>query len=275
MRFTVNHDTLYRYSVPVGLAPHILRLNPRLDGGCLLSRKLAVAPLPGTWTEEVDPFGNAVTRVEFIGTTLLLHIESSFELDTAPAAMLWTIDLPALPWPTQPWDGLQDFRYLPSVERDVFDFAHAIAAQVGYAPLPFLDHLSRTLYERMDRHIRLEGAAQTPGHTLTTWRGACRDVTVLFLAACRCLNIPGRFVSGYQAEADTPDGQRQLHAWPEIFLPGIGWRGWDPTHGIRVGDGHVALCAAPEQAATMPVDGGFYANGVTVTLDFRVRIATT
>ena len=92
--------------------------------------------------------------------------------------------------------------------------------------------------------------------------------------ACRSLGIAARFDSGYQAQADTPDGRRHLHAWPEVFLPGLGWRGFDPTHGIAVTDGHVALCAAPDQADTMPVEGGFYGEGITATLDYRVEIAT-
>jgi transglutaminase-like putative cysteine protease len=99
-------------------------------------------------------------------------------------------------------------------------------------------------------------------------------LTALFMAACHSLGIAARFVSGYQAHADTPDGQRHLHAWPEVFLPGLGWRGFDPTHGLAVTDGHVALCAAPNQAATMPVDGGFYASGVTSTLEYKARIET-
>ena len=83
---------------------------------------------------------------------------------------------------------------------------------------------------------------------------------MLFLAACRSLGLPARFVSGYQAHAETPDGRRHLHAWAQARLPGLGWRGYDPTHGLAVADGHVALCAAPEQGATMPVEGGYWAR---------------
>ncbi|HVY40544.1 MAG TPA: transglutaminase family protein, partial [Polyangia bacterium] len=88
--------------------------------------------------------------------------------------------------------------------------------------------------------------------------------------------MPARFCSGYQSAAETPDGRRYLHAWPEVFLPGLGWRGWDPTHGIRVAQNHVALCAAPEQSGTMPVTGSFTFNGPTVTstLEFSLDIAT-
>jgi transglutaminase-like putative cysteine protease len=66
-----------------------------------------------------------------------------------------------------------------------------------------------------------------------------------------------------------------LHAWAEVFVPGAGWSAWDPTHGVPVTDGHVALCAAPDQADTMPVEGSYYGPARTATLDFSVRIATT
>ena len=93
-------------------------------------------------------------------------------------------------------------------------------------------------------------------------------------AACRSLGIAARFVSGYQAHAESQDGRRHLHAWPEVFLPGLGWRGFDATHGTVVNDGHVALCAAPEQSATMPIEGGFFGDGITAALDYHVQIAS-
>src|SRR6516225_8438153 len=100
------------------------------------------------------------------------------------------------------------------------------------------------------------------------------DLTVLFISACRSLGIAARFVSGYQAHAESQDGRRHLHAWPEVFLPGRGWRGFDATHGTVVNDGHVALCAAPEQSATMPIEGGFFGDGITAALDYHVQIAS-
>ena len=76
-----------------------------------------------------------------------------------------------------------------------------------------------------------------------------------------------------QARAEAVDGRRHLHAWPEALLPGAGWRGWDPTHGVRVTDGHVVLCAAPTQAETMTVSGGFWGpSGVRSTLSFTLEI---
>lgn len=274
MRFTVRHETLYRYDTPVELAPHVLRLNPRRDGVRLLGHTLTITPGPASRHDETDRFGNLVTHLAFAGAADRFHIDSRFELHTVPTRTP-AIALPPLPWTCAPDDGLACYRLNVHPDAAVHDFACVLASEAGHAALPFLEHLSRTLFARVDRHIRVDGAAQAPTVTLATRRGACRDITVLFLAACRALGMAGRFVSGYQARADTPDGRRHLHAWPEVLLPGIGWRGFDPTHGIPVSDGHVTLCAAPEQAGTMPVEGGFYGKDVTATLDYAVTIATT
>lgn len=272
MRFSVTHETLYRYSVPVGLAPHLLRLNPRLDGGRLLMRELTVEPWPSLRLDEFDAFGNPVTRVEFSGSVTHLRVESRFVLDTTAPARWHSFELPPLPWAFPIGDGLDVYRSQPWVAPSVAQFAHTLAAQAGHSPMAFLDLLNRTLHTNMDGQARTAGEAQAPAHTLWSGSGACRDITVLFMAACRCLNIPVRFVSGYHAPANTPLGPGDLHAWAEANLPGIGWLGWDPTNGTVTGEGHVAVCSAPQQAGTMPVKGGFYANGVTVTLDCRVLV---
>ncbi len=274
MRFSVCHETFYRYTMPVRLGSHVLRLNPRADGARVLAASLTVDPTPAVRYEQTDRFGNQITCVGFEGLSDELRIESRFDLDIQAAAPLCDPGLPRLPWSSSPPDALADYRADGEQDAAVAAFATTLASESEWAALAFLDRLSRTLFTRLERRIRVEGAAQAPAHTLATGRGACRDLTVLFMAACRSLGIAVRFVSGYQAQADTPDGQRHLHAWPEVFLPGLGWRGFDPTHGIAVTDGHVALCAAPDQAATMPVEGGFFGTGVTATLDYRVQIAT-
>ena len=99
-------------------------------------------------------------------------------------------------------------------------------------------------------------------------------MTVLFLAACRSLGVPARFVSGYQAHADTPDGRRHLHAWPEAFAPGLGWLAYDPTHGVVVSDGHVALSAAPDPGRDHGGRRRIFGDGVTSTLAYDIAIAS-
>jgi transglutaminase-like putative cysteine protease len=277
VRFVVHHETRYRYSVPVVLAPHVLRLTPR-PGYALRARALVVRPEPVELRDEDDAFGNPITRVVFSdAATDALSIESRFELDTEVPEAPMVTESETLPLRRPVADKLASYRPAEKdVDPGVTAFARALAGEVGYAPVAFVDHLCRTIHRRAHKHIRPSGEAQSAAQTLATWRGACRDFTVLFLAAARSLGLPARFCSGYQAAADTPDGRRYLHAWPEVFVPGAGWRGWDPTHGIPVTDGHVALSAAPDQADTMPVVGSysFIGPSLTSTLDFDLEIRT-
>jgi transglutaminase-like putative cysteine protease len=273
MRFSVCHETHYLYSAPVLFGVHVLRLTPRTDNAVLLTHNLTIDPVSSVWQDLTDRYGNSITRLEFEGFFDHLRIESRFDLEThAPAAACPS--LPPLPWPSGASEAMADYLPAEDHEESVRAFAAGLGSESGGDALAFLERLNQTLFTRTNRHIRPEGAAQTPAHTLATGMGACRDLAVLFMAACRSLGIPARFVSGYQARAETPDGRRHLHSWAEAFLPDTGWRGFDPMHGLSVTDGHVALCAAPDQAGTMPVEGGFYGDGVTSSLAYDVQIST-
>jgi transglutaminase-like putative cysteine protease len=271
MHFVVRHQTCYRYDVPVTLSTHTLRLTPQRVQ--LRRHTLRVAPEPVTRHATLDAYGNEIMTLTFVGSCQELRVESEVELYTLPGPRL--TELPVLPWPIDAQTSSEYYGRAP-IDPRVQSFAHALAAETGYASLPFLDHLANTLFTRFDRGVRTVGAAQAAAQTLASGSGACRDLTVLFMEACRSLGIASRFVSGYQAAAQTADGGRYLHAWAEVLLPGIGFCGWDPMHGLRVGEGHVALCAAPEQAQTMPVEGGFTFRGAVVssTLDFALYIDT-
>ncbi|WP_333825051.1 transglutaminase family protein [Pinisolibacter sp.] len=272
MRFSVRHETIYRYSAPVGLGDHLLRLAPRPEGVVMRRQVIGVEPHPTTRTETHDAFGNLVTHLTFDRPTDLFRIVSRFDLETTTVSPRIAADTPALPWSTDGDAVTAPFVVDHGIDDEVRAFAAALAAASGWRAEAFLERLTRTLFTRTDRHIRPDGHAQSAAYTLAVGRGACRDVTVLFMAAARALGIPARFVSGYQARAETPDGRRHLHAWPEVYVPGSGWHGFDPTHGVAVGDGHVALSAAPDQIGTMPIEGGFFGDGVTSTLDYTVEI---
>jgi transglutaminase-like putative cysteine protease len=270
MRFSVRHSTLYCYSAPVRLGAHVLRLHPRKTGVTILREHLRIEPAPASQALSSDRYGNRVTEVTFAGATERLLIESFFELETAPAAPV--VGLPPLPWRAG-GDMWADFG--GEAGPKVRDFASELLANAGGDALVFLDALNQKLFARTQRRIRDAGYAQDPEETLTRANGACRDLAALFMACARSLGLPARFVSGYQAQAETPDGKRHLHAWPEVFLPGAGWRGYDPMHGCLASQGHVALCAGPDQRATMPVEGGFFGEGVSSTLTFELEIAAS
>jgi transglutaminase-like putative cysteine protease len=274
MRFTVHHHSEYRYAQPVWLTAHWLRFNPRPDAGRLIARALAIDPIPVARDETLDDFGNLVTRVAFGGESDRLVIDSRFEIEVLAVAASEGPAPPPLPWRVEPADENAVYGGTDDIDETVRAFAARLAAESGGDALAFLDRLNQRLYVDVRHDIRDDGAARPAAATLALGHGACRDVTNLFLAACRSLGAPARFVSGYQAKADTPDGRRHLHAWAEAFVPGLGWRAYDPTHGVRVSDGHVALCAAPEQRATMPVEGGYFGAAVASTLSYAVEIAT-
>lgn len=270
----MRHETRYRYSTQVTFAPHVVRLTPRAERVRSIARRLQIWPTPSAALDYVDGFGNAYTQVSF-GQDFAdeLVIVSELEVEVlAPPARDDLLQLPQLPWALPLYDSLSQFRQADG-GAEVAELARQLALEAGGAPLQFFDRLCQRLYSTLDRQIRVDGAAQTPAETLATGRGACRDLTVLFLAACRSLGVAGRFVSGYQGQEASPDDRRHLHAWPEVLVPELGWLGWDPTHGVRIGRGHVPLCVAPDQAATMPVEGGFYFNGSTVTSTLSYQIS--
>ncbi len=277
MRFSIHHESVYAYDTAVTFAPHWLRLHPRPDAARVISQSIFVQPAPLARIERIDAYGNTVSGVTFAATQAsILRITSDAEVETSPPLALLrarTLNLPPLPWPA-PWaDELTQYRGTSNSEP-VRAFAADLVSKVGADPIAFFEVLTRAIFERTHRGIRTEGAAQPAEVTLERRSGACRDVALLFMAACRTQGIAARFVSGYQANEQTPDGRRYLHAWAEVYVEGAGWCGWDAMHGVPAGEGHVALCAAPNQAETMPIEGGFFFSGSVVnsTLDWTLRI---
>ena len=163
--------------------------------------------------------------------------------------------------------------YLERIEPD--DAVTAFAAELSLAgnrdTLSFLDHLNRRIFAEVTQIHRDTGAPQSPAFTLQSRHGACRDLAVLFVDCCRAEGIAARFVSGYQ-KGNLQSERRDLHAWPEVYLPGAGWRGFDPTHGEAVADAHVAIAAAADSRDTMPVSGIFSSNGAFSALEYSVEI---
>jgi transglutaminase-like putative cysteine protease len=280
VRFDIRHITTYRYSRPVRLGPHVVRLLPRTDGRQRpLAWRCTVSPVPVRQAQGLDAAGNLATYLWFAGTTACLRIDcSSCVLTAADTALTREMDAAAgtLP-PAYRENELQALgasRQRGPCPPTVAALSARLAAQAGNDIPAYLAALNGFLYGGFERVIRDTGAPQDPGHTLATRRGACRDLAWLFIAACRSRGLAARFVSGYQAQPEHPGRRRYLHAWPEVYLPGGSWRGYDPTHGSCVTDAHVAVAAACEAAATLPVDGWFTGDGAHATLDFALDIRT-
>jgi len=276
MHFNIRHHTSYRYSSSVQLYPQLLRFHPRDDGAQrVVDFGMRITPTPAGQNNHLDLEGNHVTQVWFDGETDVLEIDTNIQIETLRHNAFDFILPPeaqALPV-TVLHDGACARAYLERINVDdaVTAFASELSLAVGRNTLGYLEKLSQELFNQFHHIIRHHGEPQHPAETLLTRRGACRDLSVLFVDCCRAEGIPARFVSGYQ-QGDVRRERRYLHAWPEVYLPGAGWRGFDPTHGVAIADTHVTIAAAAHPRDTMPLTGSFAGAQVTSKLDFTLDI---
>ena len=277
MRFVASHTTRFRYSEPVYLEPHIIRLRPRCDSfQRLLRYRLKVTPDPESLSEALDVEGNVVAHAWFSGLTQSLDVTSEFEVETLrinPFDYL-VIGDGAGRLPFEYSATVRD-RLAPALARPagadpaVDDFMRPILARSGQRPLAFLSALNQAIHEACSVTVREHGEPLLPAQTLAAGRVACRDLTVLFMDCCRAVGIASRFVSGYQEQGS---GTRFMHAWAEVYLPGGGWRGYDPTHGLAVADRHVAVAGGTSPSEASPIQGSFRGNAEAAPLKAEIRI---
>jgi transglutaminase-like putative cysteine protease len=277
MLFEIDHLTRYSYSAPVALGEHLLRFLPgQFSAQELRSWRLDVEPEPVRREETEDVWGNRIQRVRFEGQTGRLEIRSHLEVETGETASQLRAGDVCLPVSY----GAQTDTLGPCLEpledpRLLQPFVQPLLAAAGGDAANFLAGLNDAVHAFYHRGVRLEGEARAPAQTLALGEGVCRDLTVLFMAACRQAGLAARFVSGYQ-QGDGTRARRYLHAWPEVYLPGAGWVGYDPTHARPAGSDHVAVATAPTAAAVTPVEGGYTFRGarITSTLETDIRITT-
>ena len=279
MIYRVTHRTSYAYSAPVFLEPHTVRLRPRGEA-CQEVRDftMSVEPAPAGIHHHLDAEGNCATALWFSDRTAALAVATSFEVRTScPNPFGYLVADQAfqrLPARYGPEEAAALAPYLAPVEPGAAaaEFAGAVAAEAGRGTLEFLGRLCASIHGSFSQEIREEGPARPPSVTVRDRLGACRDLALLYLAACRSVGLAARFVSGYQ-EGDADMDERHLHAWAEVYVPGGGWRGYDPSHGLAVADRHIPVAASrvPEGAAAFT--GTFRGTGATATMSHRISLA--
>ena len=267
----LNHVTHYRYDRRVGLSPQVVRLRPAPHCRTpILSYSLTIEPAGHFINWQQDPFANHLARLVFPDPTTEFKV---------------TVDLVAEMAVYNPFD----FFLEPEAENYPFDYAaelkHDLAPYLVKGDATpkfkaFVDSLSRDkvrtidflvgLNQRLQREIgyliRMEPGVQTPEVTLTNLSGSCRDTGWLMVQVLRHMGLAARFVSGYLIQLkpdvkslDGPSGTEvdftDLHAWCEVFLPGAGWVGLDPTSGLMAGEGHIPVACTPEPSTAAPVSG--------------------
>jgi len=278
MYIRTQHEIRYIYSGQVYIEPMTVRLRPRSDCSQILHHyRLTVEPTPQGISESVDLDGNSVTCIWSPGLceSLTLTVESTVETKREnPFDFILTDDtLFSLP---AKYGSYYQSALDPYLERDytgddVVDFAHEMIKKFGSSTITFLTQMNLHIHETFTRVIRDSGDPLSPSELLTRKEGACRDFAVLFIDICRVLGLASRFASGYFL-GDTEEPEFQLHAWVEVYLPGAGWRGYDPSHGLAVADRHVVLATGckPEHAA--PTVGMYRGTGITSTLEYHIHI---
>jgi transglutaminase-like putative cysteine protease len=278
MLFEVTHITTYNYSRPVFLEPHTLRFHPRSDGQQRVNQfELSVNPHPEVMTECLDCEGNVVTEVWFGSLTDAFEVTVKFAVETlrrdpfdyllAPAAEKLPIQ-----YPNEDGPSLVPYLESTGVDRSVTEFAQSVARQTKFQTVPFLFLLTQQIHDVCRNVIRQDGDPLPAAVTLAARQGSCRDLTVLFMDACRAQGIASRFVSGYQ-EGVSGLSERDLHAWAEVYLPGGGWRSYDPTLGLAVSDRHIAVAASRTSPGAAPITGTFRGTEATTQMASHIELA--
>jgi transglutaminase-like putative cysteine protease len=280
MYFSITHQTRYTFNIPVFLEPHLLRFCPRTDSGQrLISYHLAIDPQPAGFSDITDVEGNTARWAWFNETTQFLDIRMESEVRTLrenpfdyivtdPSFQTFPVQYPAEL--VSPLNCCLDPGNIPGSEK-VRDLASVLLEKSGGDVLNFLNGLNNYLYENWQVIDREEGPPLPPGVTLEQKEVSCRDLALLFIAVCRINGIASRFVSGYQ-EGDPDTEKWELHAWTEVYIPGGGWRAYDPTHGLTVADRHITLAASYLPRGASPCTGTFRGTGAQASMTFAINI---
>ena len=278
MLYEFTHSINYSYSKPVFFEPHTLRLRPWSNSWQhLLEFHLQVSPTPAGKADFTDLDGTSPSLLWFEGLHEALTINTSFKVETQftnPFDYVLNPDALVLPMHYGNEFGSVLAPYLAGGDSspEVKALADRIGREADWETTAFLLTLTRTMAETISPIVRLEGEPQPPLVTLNQGQGACRDFTVLFLEVCRLVGLAGRFVSGYFGGEPELE-ERHLHAWAEVYLPGLGWRGYDPMNGVAVADQHIAVAAAATPSLAAPVTGTIRGTGPSSTMITDIRMS--
>jgi len=286
IRVGLYHKTTYEYDRLVTLSPHIVRLRPAPHTRTPVTGfSLRIEPKDHFINWQQDPQGNFLARLVFPEQT------RRFSLEVDLVAEMTVIN--PFDFFLEPYAEKFPFQYEAWERRELEPFLKtspagprldALLASIDRSPTASVDFLV-SLNQRLQREIRYlirqEPGVQTPDQTLELTCGSCRDTGWLLVETLRHLGLAARFVSGYliQLKPDVkplegPVGPTEdftdLHAWAEVYLPGAGWVGLDPTSGLFAGEGHIPLAATPEPRSAAPVTGLVSPSEVEFQHEMRV-----
>lgn len=271
----LHHKTQYTYDRPTGHGPHVIRLRPAPHCRTKIlsySQKISGGEHFINWQQ--DPFSNWNARLVFPEPMKELGVEIELVAEMAvynPFDFFLEEAAQVYPFTYEPGlkKELAPFMELPAPTPHLLAFVEELLAQYlkkGARTIDVLVEINQRLQRDIGYTIRLEPGVQSPEETLGKKSGSCRDSGWLLVQTLRSMGFAARFVSGYLIQLtpdvkslDGPSGTEvdftDLHAWCEVYLPGAGWIGFDPTSGLLAGEGHIPLSCTPEPSSAAPVTG--------------------
>lgn len=277
MKIRIEHRTTYNYSEPVSFGQHKIMIRPREGHDVHIERSiLEITPAHTIrWMRDVN--GNSLAKVDFTEQASSLMIYSELVLsqyDTNPLDFILEESAVNYPFVYDPESLPELAAFMPILyPRDTGSLKEWLdqfwKPGATIQTIALLQNLNTHINNNFTYQRRDEAGVQTPAETLKSRSGSCRDFATLFLEACRCWGLAARFCSGYMQCEATEAGGASTHAWTEVYLPGAGWKGFDPTSGIMTGAQHVTVAVSrnPENAA--PIAGSYEGSmnvfkGITV-----------
>ncbi|MER2492074.1 transglutaminase family protein [Catenovulum sediminis] len=271
-RYSITHSTHYQYSGFVELGLHYMLLRPREDHELRIeSFSLNITPDYNLlWHRDVE--NNSVAEVSFKQNTAKLTVESEViiqQFNESPLDFLVADYAVYYPFKYRQGDQVLLQPYMRLTQPEDKNIIQQWLASIWQADekiqtYTLLKRLAESIHNQFTYRIREEAGVQSPSFTLTHKTGSCRDFAALFIEAARFLGLACRFVSGYLYAPALADMAGATHAWAEVYLPGAGWKGFDPTVGCIVGADHIAVAVARLPESVPPVQGCYTGNQSSV-----------
>ena len=288
IKVALTHRTSYLYDRHVTLSPQVIRLRPAPHSRTkILSYSLTLLPKDHFLNWQQDPFGNFLARMTPNELSDVLSVTVDLVAEMAVVNPFdFFIEEYARDWPFAYGEAVkEDLRPYLKVEAPgpkLATFLSNLKFAKGASTIDIVVDLNQRLEKHIDYLIRMEPGVQTPEETLTKRSGSCRDTSWLLVHILRHMGLAARFVSGYLIQLkpdvkplDGPAGAEEdftdLHAWAEVYLPGAGWVGLDPTSGLLASEGHIPLAATPSPQSAAPISGAHSKAEVEFEFEMSVK----
>jgi len=280
----VRHRTVYRYTRPVERSMHLLRLTPIHDRLQRVLESRIHFSVESQQIDYEDVFGNRVYRmkVDTPFTELRIDAHSKVEvldvdpLDFRPLQARASIPLVWMPWQRHMLNPFLLPPELPESELlELTDYAMSFVERNGYDLLDTLLDLNQSIFREYAYQQGATTLSTTPFQVYANRRGVCQDFTNLFICLMRLLGVPARYVCGYIYTGPKHANQRQSeasHAWVQVYLPEVGWRGFDPTNGVLTQTDHVRMAVGASYRDATPTSGTLFVGGGPETLEVDVQV---